>query len=111
MVRDKGAFRAPLRTLRLLRLPQEGGASVAMGCILTNEWTPVREAYPPAGRVVLVVVSRVLKSGNIDVRYDIAVYNGFYWLDEHTKVRKKFDFGESITDWYMFEKYRPRNDD
>lgn len=82
-----------------------------MSAVVTNEWTSVRDGYPIAGRVVLVVVSRVLKSGSIDVRYDTAIYNGFYWVDEHTKVRKKFDFGESITDWYMFEKYRPRSDD
>ena len=82
-----------------------------MDCILTNEWTPVREAYPPAGRVVLVVVSHPLKNGNMGFYYDTAIYNGLYWIDEHTMTKKKFDIGWSITDWYMFEKYRPKNDD
>jgi hypothetical protein len=82
-----------------------------MDCILTNEWTPVREAYPPAGRVVLVAVSRPLKGGSIEVYHDIALWNGFYWVDERTNARKRLDVGESITDWYMFEKYRPGNDE
>lgn len=82
-----------------------------MASVVTNEWTPIREAYPPAGRVVLVVVSRMMNSGNLEVYHDIAIYNGFYWIDVRTNARKKFGAGESITDWYMFEKYRPKNDD
>lgn len=82
-----------------------------MGSVLTNEWTPVREAYPPAGRVVLVAVSRMMKSGNVEVYHDTAIWNALYWIDERTMTRKKLDMGWSITDWYMFEKYRPKNDE
>lgn len=82
-----------------------------MDGVLTNEWTPVREAYPPAGRVVLVAVARPLKSGNIEMYHDIAIWNGVYWIDERTMTRKRLGDGESITDWYIFDRYRPRTDE
>lgn len=82
-----------------------------MGSILTNEWTSVRDGYPFPGRVVLVAVSRPLKSGNIEMYHDIAIWNGVYWIDERTMTRKRLGDGESITDWYIFDRYRPRTDD
>lgn len=82
-----------------------------MATIVTNEWTPVREAYPPAGRVVLVAISHTLKSGNAEFYHDTAIWDGVQWVDERTMTKKKTDIGWSITDWYMFEKYRPKNDD
>lgn len=82
-----------------------------MSVIVTNEWTSVRDGYPIAGRVVLVMVSRLLKSGNIEVYHDTAIHNGLYWVDERTMTRKRYEAGECITDWYMFDRYRPRKDD
>lgn len=84
-----------------------GGRRIEMATILTNEWTSVGEAYPPAGRVVLCIVERMLEGGRFSRRHDTAIWNGVEWLDERTKTRKELAFGESITDWYMFDRYRP----
>lgn len=82
-----------------------------MSAVVTNEWTSVRDGYPIAGRVVLVIVGRMLKSGNIEFYHDTAIWNGSQWVDERTMTRKVFDVGESIRKWYMFEKYFPKDDD
>ena len=47
-----------------------------MATILTNEWTSVGEAYPPAGRVVLCIVERMLEGGRFSRRHDTAIWNG-----------------------------------
>lgn len=82
-----------------------------MATIVTNEWTSVRDGYPIAGRVVLVIVERMLKSGNIEFYHDTAIWNGMYWIDERTMTRKSLDLGEGITKWYLFDKYFPNGDD
>lgn len=70
--------------------------------IMTNEWYDVRRT-PPAGRFVLCVVEKELRSGNVEQELTVAAWNGFYWINQqHKRIEEKT---VHIVAWYMYEKY------
>ena len=79
--------------------------------IYTNTWTHISQSHPPCGRPVLCIATTRLSSGNYEMSYLVAKWNGLYWVDANTNIMVKLDKMTEITMWYMFEKYYPGKED